>query len=308
MSSAGRAVSRPSRSSGFDAQAPGQANLDVRHIRIGAVAAVTDAQAVGGDKTVDAYERVARELMRAAREARSIPPLVESHPGLGIRDAYEIQRHVRRAWLDSGARLAGRKVGLTSQAMQDMLGVDQPDFGFLLESMLLPSGASIPVSELIAPRVEAEIAFHLAKPLAGPGVEREQVLEAIEAVAPALEVIDSRVADWRITIVDTIADNASSGKAVFGERRPPGDLDLAAEEMTLEVDGEQVSGSGRAVLGSHPADAVAWLANTLADFGERIEAGEVVIPGALARALPVGAGSRAVAEFSTLGEVSAIFE
>lgn len=269
---------------------------------------MADAQAVGGMSPLEAHERAARELMRAAREGRPIPPLVESHPELGIRDAYEIQRQVRRAWLEVGARLVGHKVGLTSQAMQEMLGVDQPDFGFLLESMLMPSGGSIPVSKLIAPRVEAEIAFFLAKPLAGPGVDLDQVIDATEAVAPALEVIDSRVTDWRITIVDTIADNASSGMAVLGERRPLDGLDLAAEEMTLDVDGEQVSGSGRAVLGTHPGDAVLWLANTLADFGERIEAGEVVIPGAMARALPIQSGSRAIARFSTLGEVSATFE
>lgn len=268
---------------------------------------MADAQAAG-DEPTEAHERAAQDLLRAAREARPVPPLVETHPGMEIADAYEVQRLVRRAWLDDGARLAGRKVGLTSQAMQEMLGVDQPDFGFLLESMLVSSGHSIPCANLIAPRVEAEIAFFLADAVAGPGVERDQVLDATEAVAPALEVIDSRVADWRITIVDTIADNASSGMAVLGERHPLDGLDLAAEEMTLDVDGEQVSGSGRAVLGSHPADAIAWLANTLADFGERIEAGEVVIPGAMARALPVHAGSRGVARFSTLGEVSAVFE
>ena len=269
---------------------------------------MADTQTAGGADPAAAHERAAQDLLRAARDARPIPPLTESNPSWELDDAYEVQRQVRSAWLADGARLAGRKVGLTSQAMQDMLGVDQPDFGFLLDSMLASSGEAIPVANLIAPRVEAEIAFFIAKPLAGPGVDRRQVLDATEAVAPALEVIDSRVADWRIKLVDTVADNASSGMAVLGERRPLDALDLAAEEMELDVDGEQVSGSGSAVLGTHPADAVAWLADTLAGFGERIEAGEVVIPGAMARALPVGAGSRAVARFSTLGEVSAVFE
>jgi 2-keto-4-pentenoate hydratase len=252
-------------------------------------------------------EALARLLLTAERNAEPIAPLARLRPGLEVADAYAIQLAGRKLRSADGDALRGRKVGLTSEAMQEMLGVRQPDFGYLLASMLVPSGGSIEVDRLIAPRVEAEIAFYLGERLEGPGVTPEQVMAATAQVAPALEVIDSRVANWEITLVDTVADNASSARAVIGEPVEPHDLDLVQLEGRLLAGGEEVAGRGGAVLGD-PARAVAWLTNTLADFGEALEPGEVIIPGAVARALPVGPGTVARADFGALGSVEVSFE
>jgi len=255
----------------------------------------------------DLHGNIARRLWEAERTGIAIPAPSEEQPELTIPDAYEIQRRGRGLRLDAGERLVGRKIGLTSKAMQEALGVDQPDYGVLLASMVTRSGATIPISRLIAPRVEAEIAFVLDSDLPGPGVTRDDVLAATREVMPALEVIDSRVADWRITIVDTIADNASSARAVLGEARPLDGLDLAAIEMTMKVGARAEHGRGDAVLG-HPAEPVAWLANALADYGEGLQAGDVVLPGALAKAVSVTGGQVAWADFGALGTASATFE
>ncbi|MEA2376638.1 MAG: 2-keto-4-pentenoate hydratase [Thermoleophilaceae bacterium] len=252
-------------------------------------------------------ESLARALFSAERNSEPIAPLVRDRPDLDVAAAYAVQRAGRELRLAGGDELRGHKVGLTSQAMQEMLGVRQPDFGYLLASMLVPAGGSIALEGLIAPRVEAEIAFYLGERLSGPGVTPEQVMAATSQVAPALEVIDSRIADWEITLVDTVADNASSARAVIGEPIAAHGLDLAELEGRLTVGGEKVVGRGDAVLG-HPSRAVAWLANTLADFGEALEPGEVIIPGAIARALPVQAGSVARADFGQLGSVEVRFE
>lgn len=250
------------------------------------------------------HEEIARSLRDAELAASPIPPL---DGGLTLTDAYAIQRHGRELRLVVGERLVGRKIGLTSVAMQEMLGVDQPDYGCLFETMVLRDGATVSAERLIAPRVEAEIAFVLDRALAGPGVTRDDVLAATSEVLPAIEIIDSRIADWKITIVDTIADNASSAMAVIGEARPLDGLDLAAIEMTLSAGGATETGRGDAVLG-HPAEPVAWLANTLAEHGERLEAGDLVLPGALGRAVPVAAGDEARADLGPLGVVTARFE
>jgi 2-keto-4-pentenoate hydratase len=245
----------------------------------------------------------ALRLDEARRTATPIPPLGD---GLDLGGAYAIQREGRALELARGARVVGRKVGLTSLAMQEMLGVDQPDHGYLTDTMVLDDGATLDVATLIAPRAEAEIAVRLGRDLRGAGVTRDDVAAAVTAVAPALEIIDSRIADWAITIVDTIADNASSAYAVIGAWREPGALDLAAVEMQLRVGDERVAGRGDAVLG-HPLEPVAWLVDVLDGFGEGLAAGDIVMPGALARALPVGPGQEALASFSSLGAVSARF-
>jgi 2-keto-4-pentenoate hydratase len=255
------------------------------------------------------HEQAARALLAADRTGTPIAPLTAGWPELSIEDAYEVQRVGRALRVADGAVLSGRKVGLTSVAMQTMLGVDQPDFGYLTEAMLHRSGAQIAPDALIAPRVEAEIAFRIGRELAGDALTEADVLAATVEVAPALEVIDSRVADWKITIADTIADNASSGCVVLGEFRPLGELDLAAVEMELVVgpaggrEREREHGRGDAVLG-HPAQALVWLARALAPFGERIAAGEVVLPGAMGRALPLTPGDTATARMPGLGDVT----
>ncbi len=256
---------------------------------------------------------LAEELLAAEAGASPVAPLTERHPGMGVAEAYAVQRHGRRLREDRGARPVGRKVGLTSVAMQELLGVGEPDFGYLTDAMLRPDGARLDRDGLLAPRVEAEIAFRLSAPLRGADVDRPRALAAIGEIAPALEIVDSRVAEWRIALADTVADNASSGLAVLGAFQPLEDSDLATIGMEMVVtraDGtqERATGRGDAVLG-HPAEALAWLARALAPFGEGIEAGDVVIPGAMARAITVERGDVVRATFTgRLGAVGASFD
>ena len=254
---------------------------------------------------VDA-EGLARRLLQADMTATPIEPLTSEVSDLTIDDAYAVQRAGRALRVAAGGRVAGHKIGLTSEAIQRQLGVDQPDYGYLLASMTVDGGAAIEVSGLIAPRVEGEVAFILGEALAGDGVTADDVLAATASVAPALEVIDSRIADWRIRLPDTIADNASSAVAVIGEPRSPDGIDLPGLRITLSVGDEVVEGSGAAVLG-HPATSVAWLVRALARHGEGLAAGEVVLSGALARAVDVGAGIAATAIFDALPSVTATF-
>jgi 2-keto-4-pentenoate hydratase len=240
-------------------------------------------------------------LASAEADREPIAPLSAAYPDLTVAEAYEIQALHARA---RAVEIVGHKIGLTSTAMQEMLGVDEPDYGCLYADRVLESGTSIAEADLIAPRVEPEIAFVLAKPLAGPGVTAEDVLAATAYVVPSVEVIDSRIADWRITLVDTIADNASCARVVLGDTRTaPGDVDLAAAAVELRVNDETVAqGVGSAVLG-HPAEAVAWLANALGAHGVTLEAGHVLMPGSLTAAVPFAAGDHVVADFGPLGSV-----
>ena len=247
-------------------------------------------------------------LRMAEHHVTPIDPLSALLPGLDPADAYAVQRDNIARRLAGGATVVGHKVGLTAAAMRRLLGVDEPDHGQLLDDMVHRDGALVRAARYCAPRVEPEICFRLARPLRGPHVTVEDVLDATDAVAPALEIVDSRIRDWRITLADTIADNASSAGLVRGPWTP---LDLAPGLDTviadLFVDGAQVaSGSGRDVLG-HPAAAVAWLANTLATFGTALEPGRLVLPGAMTTAPFVSAGQKIEARFSALGPVSVTF-
>ena len=252
-------------------------------------------------------KEVADRLAGAERDRRAIdPPAAQAK--LSSADAYRIQMiNVERA-VAAGRKIVGRKVGLTSLAMQKMLGVDEPDFGHLFDDMVLKSGGECRVSALMLPRVEPEIAFVLSRELRGPGITRADVIAATEFVTPALEIIDTRIRDWKITLADTIADNASSARVVLGaEKSSPAAYDLAAVHMTLEKNGSAVEkGVGAAVLG-HPAEPVAWLANKLAEFGQTLAGGSIIIPGALCRAIDVAAGDLFVARFDHLGAVSMRF-
>lgn len=251
---------------------------------------------------------VARALSAAEADRRPIDPVTKTWPEMDLDDAYRVQLVNVRRRLDAGERIAGFKVGLTSRAMQEMLGVDQPDYGHLFASMILPSGTVIDRSALIAPRVEVETAFVLGAPLAGPAVTVADVLRATELVLPAIEVIDSRVRDWHITLGDTIADNASSAMVVLGmEPSRPAALDLRLAGAVLARNGEIVeTGAGAAVLG-HPAVAVAWLANALATYGIEFHEGDVILPGSCTRALTVDVGDAIRAELSGLGPVDVVF-
>jgi len=257
-----------------------------------------------------AERRQAADALTNARLRRApIAPLTETFPGFDVEDAYAVQELAIAHRRIAGARPVGWKVGLTSLAMQRQLGVDQPDFGPLLDEMRVADGAC-PVGDLISPRVEGELAFVLGDDVGGSGVSDEQALAAVERVVPALEIIDSRVADWRIALADTIADHASSARfALGGPGSAPDGVDLAAVQLVLEQDGVEVDrGVGAAVLG-HPVRAVAWLARTLDAYGERLHTGDVVLAGALHAAIPVVAGSEVRARFDGgVGEVAVRFE
>lgn len=254
-------------------------------------------------------ESLAESLIRSYGTRVPVPPLSLAGGRLSIEDAYAVQSAQLDRWIADGRRVRGYKVGLTSAAMQHQLGVDQPDFGVLLADMCHDDGARLDASQLISPRVEPEISFVLGKPLTGPGLELDDVVDAVAAVLPALEIIDSRIENWNITLGDTIADNASSSGVVLGTSRLPLDeVDVAATEAVMSVNGTEVGrGTGAAVLGS-PVNAVLWLANQLGAWGVTLEAGAIVLPGSVCAAHPVRAGDEVVADFGRLGTVSVTFE
>ena len=250
---------------------------------------------------------MADALWRAERERAPIAPLTDADPGLCIADGYAIQAHNVARRVAGGATVRGRKLGLTSRRTQQMLGVDEPTFGVLTDGMLVDDGAELSLTELVAPRVEAELAFVLAGDLVGPGVTTDDALGAIGGVLPALEVVDSRVAEWRSRIADTVADNAGAARVVLGSAAPVAGLDLRLLGVLLSRNGTPIdSGAGAAALG-HPAAALGWLANTLAGFGEGLRRGDVVLAGALTRMVPARPGDRFSAEFAHLGTVSVRF-
>ena len=252
-------------------------------------------------------QEIADALREAEQSRTPIQPLAAAYPGLDVDDAYSIQTLNIERRLAAGARVVGRKVGLTGAKMQDLHGLDQYDFGVLLDTMVESDGGTVDVSRFCMPRVEVEIAFLLSEPLVGPGITGADVLAATKAVAPSIEIIDSRIADWRITLEDTIADNASSCAIVLGPWIPLGNLRLAEVTAELLLDGEVVCGGAGANVMGHPAESVAWLANTFASFGAHLNAGDVVLPGSCTRAFDVKAGSRVEGQFSELGSVTINF-
>ena len=258
--------------------------------------------------SVEERHEVAAVLAAAERDRAPVRPLAETYPALDVVDAYEVQLLNIRARLADGCSVLGHKVGLSSEAMQQMMGVDEPDYGHLLSDMAVPSDRPVDATRYCYPRVEVEVGFVLGDDLPGEGCTEEQVLDATEVVAPAIELIDSRIADWRIGLVDTIADNASSAGFVLGpERVKPQDIDLRRIDATLTRNGARVAvGRSDAVLGN-PVTAVAWLARKVAVFGVRLEAGNVVLPGSCTRAIDVHPGDEFVADFDGLGTVHLSF-
>ena len=268
-----------------------------------------------------AQRAAAAELLWAAeRDRKPIGPLTQAYPGIDATDAYEIQLANIRRRLAAGARVRGHKVGLSSPVMQQMMGVDEPDYGHLLEDMVLPQDAPIRADWYCYPRIEVEIGYVLGSSLPGEGCTEEDVLAATEYVVPSLELIDSRIADWRIKLADTIADNASSAGVILGahedkatgaegERHRPGQhRGRALRDRTGNGAKTEIArGNTSAVLGN-PTTAVAWLAGKVAAFGVKLEAGHLILPGSCTRAIDVRPGEAFRAEFAGLGTVTAYFE
>jgi 2-keto-4-pentenoate hydratase len=258
---------------------------------------------------LDPSAAAALNLLAGARAAgRPCSPVRALLPPRDIAAAYAVQSAWVVQQVAAGDRVVGRKIGLTSPVVQAQLGVDQPDFGTLLASMHCAPTEPIEVGGLLQPKIEAEVAFVLARDLTGPEIGPDDVLAATHWVAAALEIVDSRVAGWDISIVDTVADNASSGLFTLGqERRRPDDVDLAACPMRMwRGDDEVSSGSGAACLG-HPAVAVAWLAAAARSYGQPLRAGEIILSGALGPMVAVRRGDVFTAEIAGLGRVTAAF-
>ncbi len=255
--------------------------------------------------TPEQVKELAHALHKAEHTLEPIAPLTEQFPDMDIADAYAVQLEgIKERTEAHGGTIVGWKVGLTSKAMQQMLGVDQPDFGHLLDNMRMDEGTDIDCSEMIWPRVEPEIAFQLKADLKGPGVTVNDVMAATEYLIPALEVIDSRIRDWKIKLCDTISDNASCGRFVLGRSRTPlGGFDVQLIGMNYYVSGDMVANATSAAVLGHPAEAVAWLANTLAPYGHYLHAGQVVMPGSLVAAVDAKPGGTIRADFDHIGSV-----
>lgn len=264
----------------------------------------------GTEVTVDeSRARAGSDALLAAHATGTpIPPLTSTLGALSIEDAYAIQLQQVEEWLGRGRTIAGFKVGLTSKAIQTQLGVDRPDFGHLFRDMILDGSSIIDSARFISPRIEPEISFVLASELKGPGLTIVDVIGAVDYAIASLEIIDSRIADWKITLADTIADNASSGALVLGTTPLRIDAtDLGLVGCVLSRNGDIVAtGAGAAVLG-HPLNSLLFLANSLGSLGSALPAGSVVMAGALTAAVPVAPGDRFTATFAHLGAVSANF-
>lgn len=248
------------------------------------------------------------ELYEALQARKTIAPFTSRYADITVEDAYGIQQQMISRRLAKGARVVGKKIGVTSKAVMNMLGVNQPDFGYVLDDMIYSEGESVPMDTLIQPRAEGEIAFVLKKDLMGPGVTNAQVLAATEGVITCFEIVDSRIHDWKIKIQDTVADNASCGVMVLGDRLiDPRKVDLNTCGMVIEKNGEVVAtGAGAATMGS-PVTAIAWLANTLGRLGIPLKAGEVVLSGSLAALIPVTKGDNLRATVGGIGSCSVRF-
>lgn len=253
-------------------------------------------------------EQLGEELYLAMMSQSTVSPLTDRISGLTIEHAYQIsQRYLNMRLVKNSEFVVGKKIGVTSEAVQSMLGVYEPDFGFLTNAMQFPEG-DVPIGHLIQPRAEAEIAFLLKQDLCGPNVTAEDVLDATESVMACFEIVDSRINDWKIKIQDTVADNASCGVFVVSEQQvSPVGIDLAASKVVVKKNGKHLSeGLGKAVQGS-PLNAIAWLANTLGELGTTLRAGEVILSGSLVPLEPIVVGDNMTMDIPGIGSVHANF-
>jgi len=256
----------------------------------------------------EVIEQAAQALALARAQRRPIAPVSLSHGIAGLEAAYAVAEINTRKQVESGRRIVGLKVGLTSKAVQQQLGVDQPDFGVLLDDMEFLNGQDVPTERLLQPKVEAEIAFIVARDVTGNPPSYSEFLACLSYAVPAIEIVDSAIADWKISLVDTVADNASSGLYVLGDQPVAlGALSLGAIGMHMDKNGLPVStGSGSACLG-HPLRAAFWLARTMAARGQGLRQGQVILSGALGPMVPVAAGDLVQASLGDLGSVSCRF-
>jgi 2-keto-4-pentenoate hydratase len=250
-------------------------------------------------------ERMGRALYEARAKRVPIAPFTDADPTLGMSDGYLIQQKFTALLVADGDRIVGYKAGLTSAVMQNMFGINSPDYGPVLASTIRGDGETVSLDAFIAPKVEAEIVFRLAAPLTGPGVTAGQAGAAIGEVMAGLEIVDSRIENWRVGLADTIADLASNGAAVLGQPvRPSAGLDYRLVGMVFSRNAELIAtGAGAAALGD-PVAVVAWLANVLGEHGITLEAGQTIMTGALHAAVPLGPGDTFTAEFDHLGSIT----
>jgi 2-oxopent-4-enoate/cis-2-oxohex-4-enoate hydratase len=248
-------------------------------------------------------------LYDALINRQTIKPLTDNHPNMSIADAYQISLQMIGKRVAAGEKIIGKKIGITSKAVMQMLNVDQPDFGYLTDKMVYSQGQDMPISKLlIQPRAEGELAFILKKDLCGPGITSADVLAATDCVMPSIEVVDSRVEDWKIKIQDTVADNASCGLLLLGDNCvDPSKVDLATCGMVVEKNGSIIStGAGAAAMGS-PVNCIVWLANTLGEYGISLNAGEIIMSGSLVPLEPVQAGDNLRVSIGGVGSASVRF-
>lgn len=257
------------------------------------------------------HQELAEALLNAYESKVAIPPLRDQMDNMTVDDSYAIQQIQERALLTRGEKVIGRKIGLTSLAMQKLLGVDSPDFGFMTDDprFLGNDDAHFNSKDFLQPRIEPELAFYLKKDLAGPGITLEQAVDAIDTVHLAIEIVDSRIADWNIHLVDTVADNASYGAIAWSKE--PIDIDkndLINITCKLTVNGEvRGEGTGADVMG-HPAAPMQWLANTLGEQGVALEKGQVVLPGSFCAMIAVDAGTSVTADYGKYGTFTIHFD
>lgn len=253
-------------------------------------------------------KKIADTLLEAEKNSRQIKPITSLHPSITIDESYKIQIINISKKIDNGEKVIGMKIGLTSLGMQNLLGVNEPDYGHLTSSMILQEGEKVSMGKLCQPKVEGELAFCLDKPLKGPNLTIVDVYNATSWIAPAIEIVDSRIEDWNIKLQDTVADNGSSAKVVLGAKmKNISDIDMRLIGMILEKNGEFInSGTGAEVLGN-PAASVAWLANKLSEFNIGLEAGHIVLSGAVTAAQEAKTGDSFSVSFQGLGSVGVKF-
>lgn len=256
----------------------------------------------------DDIAAIADELAEADRTHGVIPRITARYPGASVEDSYAIQGVWRDRMIASGRRLVGRKIGLTSKAMQQATGITEPDYGVMFDDTIFSSGAEIPTERFSNVRVEVELAFALARPLTGPDCTLDDALDAIDYAVPALEILNSHIELEGRTIVDTIADNAAYGAMVLGtERRRPDEIDLRWVPALLSRNGEiEETGVAAGVLG-HPATGVAWLANKVSQHGARLEAGELILAGSFTRPMWVSRGDEVRCDYGPMGVIACRF-